>query len=319
MDVTMTYQTQEWWTWWLALYLYFGGMGAAVLVVAFLTDMYIKPYPRLVLWGALSGIAMLSIGSLMLFGHLLDHLAVIHVLNPLVLFKKPDAWIAWGTQFIVWMMIWGFLYALPHIKDTQIAHRLPVVKDLWEWRIFKWLTHCCGRYSRFIGWMATINGIGTAVYTGLLLQSFPAVALWHNPGVPLLFTVSAFSTALAFLLIVLNLFNLRDEDKALRHFYERLDLMLISGELVILFSFYHYMKSGSESAAHSWALLWNDMGWLIGFIGFGLLVPFVLELRGVLKGWASRVPIVTASLLVLAGGYLLRHYFMYSGVYAFPW
>jgi formate-dependent nitrite reductase membrane component NrfD len=61
------------------------------------------------------------------------------------------------------------------------------------------------------------------------------------------------------------------------------------------------------------------MGWLVGFIGFGLLVPFVLELRGVLKGWSSRVPIVTASLLVLVGGYLLRYYFMYGGVYAYPW
>jgi formate-dependent nitrite reductase membrane component NrfD len=319
MDVTMTYQTQEWWTWWLAVYLYLGGMGAAVLVVAFLSDMYIKPYPRLVLWGALSGIAMLSVGSMMLFGHLLDHFAAIHVLNPLVLFYKPDAWIAWGTQFILWMMIWGLLYALPHIDETKIAHRLPWLKAVWQWPVIGWLTRCCGRYHRFIGWMATINGIGTAVYTGLLLQSFPAVALWHNPGVPLLFTVSAFSTALAYLLIVLNLFNRREEDEALRHFYERLDLMLIAGELVILFSFYHYMKLGSESAMRSWDLLWNDMGWLIGFIGFGLLVPFVLELKGVLKGWASRIPIVAASVLVLVGGYLLRHYFMYAGVYAYPW
>jgi len=39
----------------------------------------------------------------------------------------------------------------------------------------------------------------------------------------------------------------------------------------------------------------------------------------VLKGWATRLPIVTASVLVLAGGYLLRHYFMYAGVYAYPW
>ena len=131
--------------------------------------------------------------------------------------------------------------------------------------------------------------------------------------------MSAFSTALAYLLIVLNLMNHRAEDEPTRRFYERLDLMLISGELVILFSFYHYMKAGSESAMRSWDLLWNDMGWLIGFIGFGLLVPFVLELKGVLKGWTTRIPIVTASVLVLVGGYMLRHYFMYAGVYAYPW
>ena len=57
----------------------------------------------------------------------------------------------------------------------------------------------------------------------------------------------------------------------------------------------------------------------LGFIGFGLIVPFFLELKGVVKGWASRVPIIAASVFVLAGGYLLRHYFMYAGVYAYPW
>ena len=95
--------------------------------------------------------------------------------------------------------------------------------------------------------------------------------------------------------------------------------MLIAAELVILFSFFQYMRAGSESAFHSAQLLWNDWGWLIGFIGFGLIVPFMLELRGVLKGWSTRIPIVTASVLVLMGGYLLRHYFMYTGVYAYPW
>jgi formate-dependent nitrite reductase membrane component NrfD len=70
---------------------------------------------------------------------------------------------------------------------------------------------------------------------------------------------------------------------------------------------------------HSAKMLWNDMGWLIGFIGFGLIVPFFLELRGVLKGWNSHLPIIAASVLVLIGGYLLRHYFMYSAAYAYPW
>jgi len=319
MDATMNFYTQDIWTWWIAVYLYFGGLGAATLVVSFLTDMYYRPHPPLVLWGALSGIAMLSVGSLMLFGHLLDHIAVIHVLNPLVLIRKPDAWIAWGTQFIVWMMVWGFMYALPYLKESPTANRIPILRGALKWGLVGWVAELCQRFKRPIGWLAAINGIGVAVYTGLLLQSFPAVALWANPGVPLLFTVSAFSTAMAFLLVVLNVFHRREEDAALRHWYERTDLMLIAAELVILFSFYFYLVSGSDSARQSAALLWNDMGWLIGFILFGLLVPFMLELKGVLVGWTSRLPVVTASVLVLVGGYLLRHYFMYAGVYAHPW
>jgi len=320
MDVTMTYTTQSIWTWWIAIYLYLGGLGAATLVVTFLTDMYLKHHRTLVLWGTFSGVIMLGLGSLMLFIHLLDYRAVIYVLNPLVLFRQPHAWIAWGTQFIIWMMFWGLFYSLPYLLRSEGLLAAPLIGNFLKSRVVSRInTSCCLRFHKYIGWLATINGIGVAVYTGLLLQSFPAVALWHNPGVPLLFTVSAFSTALAYLLLVLNLVIKREEDFDVKVFYERTDTMLIAAELVILFSFFHYMSGGSESALRSAELLWKDLGWLIGFIGFGLVAPFLLELKGVLKGWATRLPIVTASVLVLAGGYLLRHYFMYAGVYAYPW
>jgi len=320
MDVTTSFYTQDLWTWWFAIYLYFGGLGAATLTTTFLTDMYMKPHRGLVLWGTWSGVVMLSLGSSMLFLHLLDHMAVIHVLNPLVFFNQPTALIAWGTQFIVWMMVWGVLYSLPHMMESEFFGRIPLVKDILKWSLVQKLGNFVSKYSRILGWLAAANGIGTVVYTGLLLQSFPAVALWHNPGVPLLFTVSAFSTAMAYLLLVLNLSTMKcEEDRPLRIFYERTDLMLIATELVILFSFFFYLQRGSQSAAISAKLLWDDWGWLIGFIGFGLLVPFFIELKGVVKGWRTPAPIVLASVLVLVGGYLLRHYFMYAGVYARPW
>ena len=110
------------------------------------------------------------------------------------------------------MMVWGLLYALPYMVESAFFNRLPMVKNILPGR---WCRRSAAlpAVHRLIGWLATINGIGTVVYTGLLLQSFPAVALWHNPGVPLLFTVSAFSTAMAFLLLVLNLAIKREEDQ----------------------------------------------------------------------------------------------------------
>lgn len=319
MDVTMTYSTQDLWTWWLAVYLYTGGLGAATLAVTFLTDMYLKPHRNLVLWGAGAGVVLLMLGSTMLFWHLLHHVAAIYVLNPLVFLLQPNAWIAWGTQFIIWMMVWGVLYALPYARQTSLFRNMPVVSKILEWGLVVKLCDLVTRFRTFVGWMAVINGVGVAVYTGLLLQSFPAVALWANPGVPLLFTVSAFSTAMAFLLLIMYTLIKDAADEKIRVLYERIDLVLISAELVILFSFFFYLQRGSESAMRSWELLFTDLGWLIGFIGFGLIVPFFLELKGVVKGWSSHVPIITASVLVLVGGYLLRHYFMYAGVYAYPW
>lgn len=319
MDVHMSYATQEIWTWWLAIYLYFGGLGAATLAVTFLTDMYLKPDRGLVIWGAGAGVILLALGSLMLFGHLLDKLAVVHVLNPLILFKKPDAWIAWGTQFIIWMMVWGVLYALPYVRETEFPRRIPLIRGLIDRPFVVWIAEVVKRFRRAVGWLAVINGVGVAVYTGLLLQSFPAVALWHNPAVPLLFTISAFSTAMAFLLLLMYTLMHDQAHEHVRVLYERIDLVLIAAELVVLFSLYQYLKNGSESAVRSLELLWNDYGWVVGFIGFGLIVPFFLELKGVIRGWRSRIPILTASVLVLIGGYLLRHYFMYAGVYAYPW
>jgi len=319
MDINITYETQNFWTWWFAVYLYTGGLGGAVLAVAFLTDLYLKVHRNLVLWGAGAGVVLLSLGSFMLFLHLLDHMAVIHVLNPLAMLDQPTAWIAWGTQLILWMMIWGVLYAIPYARVTPLFLKTPVLKDILAWSFMAKLGDFVAKYRKIFGWLAVVNGVGVAVYTGLLLQSFPAVALWANPGVPLLFTVSAFSTAMAFLLLIMYTILHEAEDDHIRVLYERIDLVLIASEIVIIFSFFFYLLRGNESALRSWEILFTDMGWLIGFIGFGLLVPFLLELKGVIKGWVGRGPIIAASIFVLTGGYLLRHYFMYAGVYAYPW
>ncbi len=313
----MFYSTQNVWTWWIAIYLFLGGLGAAAVVVSCLTNMYIKTHKELVLWGNISAFVMLSVGSLFLFVHLLDHLAVIHVLNPFGLLTKPDAWIMWGTQFIVWMMVFSMIYTLPYMLETPFWRDMPLVGTILGW--FGWLGKLSLSFHKVVGWLAIINGVGTVLYTGLLLQSFPAVALWHNPGVPLLFIISAFSTAMAFLLLVLHLAIKREEDHDIKVLYERTDVILISIELLIIFVFFHFTTYGLESARHAADILWNDMGWIVGFIGFGLIVPFLIEFRGVTKGWNSATPVVLAAILVLCGGYLLRHYFMYAGSYERPY
>ncbi|MCK5720602.1 MAG: hypothetical protein KAH84_11750 [Thiomargarita sp.] len=69
-------------------------------------------------------------------------------------------------------------------------------------------------------------------------------------------------------------------------------MILIVVELLIVFLFFQYTTYGQELARDSATILWNDMGWLVGFIGFGLIVPFLIEFRGVTKGWNNAVPIV---------------------------
>jgi polysulfide reductase chain C len=318
--MTMSYATQDFWETPIAIYLFLGGLGAATVVITFLTHMYYKPYKELVIWGALSGSVMLMVGTAMLVIDLLDPLAMIHVVNPMRMFDKGDAWIVWGVQAIQWMVILGILYVLPYLLESPFFNRLPLVKTVFGWRIVKKLCELILRFHKPIGLITVFCGVFTAVYTGLVLQSMPAVALWNNPGVPVLFTVSAFSTAMAYLILTLGLVLKRHkEDHQLAVLYERADVILIAWEIFILFSFFFFLLMSSPNADHSYKLLWGNAGWVIGFIVLGLFVPLLLELKGVWKGWNGRAPVMLAAVLVLMGGYLLRHYFLQAGVYTQPW
>ncbi len=323
MEVNVTYETQHLWTTWFAIYLYLGGLGAATMTITFLTDIYLKSHKTLAIWGAFTGLIMVGGGSGLLFIHLANHTAVVHVLNPLAIFFKPDAWIAWGTQFISWMLIASLLYILPYIIGSPSLLRLPFISSVLKTRIVYGLGNIAGsgNVHKILGIFAAISGLGVAVYTGLLLQSFPAVALWNNPGVPILFTVSAFSTACALLILIMHIFMGHDEkDTVLRSLYERADVLLLATELLVIFLFYMYLTRGSLSARVSADLLFHDLGWLLGFIGLGLVAPFLLELRSVLSRGQGQnhLPTVAAAVLVLIGGFLLRDYFMAAGIYVYP-
>lgn len=318
----MSYEIQEAWDWSIAIYLFLGGLGAAMTTLVVLTNRYVREHKPLVIWGVLGGIVAVNVGTLMLVIHLLDHLAVIYVLNPFVMFIKPDAWISWGVQFLLWMMLTGTLYAWPYIIESPWFRQMPLLgkplTKLFDWDWSQWLSERCLHFHGLLAWVTMVMGSLTVVYTGLLLQSLPAVALWHNPGVPVLFSISAFSTALAALLIIQYLF-IKADDMPLRHQYERADVILIGVEIAVVFLFFQYLLAGSEGGYRSAALLFNDWGWLIGFIGFGLIVPFLMNLKGTLKGWSTPAPVIISATFVLIGGYLLRHYFLYAGVYEYPW
>ena len=308
----MTYAVQVEWNWLVAVYLFLGGMGAMVMAVAIFANIYKiggTENRRLAWWGSWIGIIMLAVGSAMLFYHLLNHVAVWRVL--VGVFYKPDAWIAWGTWFIIFAMIGAFWYTLPLTK------KMPIVEN---WGIYQWFKSLCEKHHKAIGWFTAINGILTAVYTGLLLQSFPAVSLWHNPGIPVLFTVSATSTAIATLLIVQYTILKNEQDKALRHLFEKTDAWLIGIEIIIIFTFLNYLLIGSEGGRVSYELLWGNPLWVWGFVVVGLIIPFIIEIGMLLKRIPSgAVTVISAATMVLIGGYLLRHFILAAGVYEYPW
>ncbi|MDR3390377.1 MAG: polysulfide reductase NrfD [Sulfuriferula sp.] len=313
--------TQDRWGVLVAAYLFLGGLGAALIAVSLLSDRYFHADRRLTLWGTLSGEALLGFGSALLLVDLLHPIRVWEILLPWNVLFEPTSWIAWGTQFIVWAMVFGLLYIWPLLLEEPWFRKLPVIGswlEMWfELPLIRFVGRMVTRFRTPIAWVAILCGAGTAVYTGLLLRSFPAAALWANSLVPPLFTVSAFSTALAYLLLVL--YGVLHLHGTLARWYERLDLMLIGVEIVLISTILFYILPGSASGKASLGLLWHSWGWIVGFLGVGLILPFLLEIKGVFSGWKRSAPMLVTACMVLMGGFLLRHYFLASGVYVFPW
>lgn len=306
----MNYLTQDSWNWIVAIYLFLGGMGAMVMAISVIIHRFKVmglENTKLMVWGNFVGLGMLAFGSLMLFYHLLDHLAVWHVLFGV--FVKPDAWIAWGTWSIIIGMLAGWMYMLPHFRIPFIG-----------WcRLYQWAIKMGEKFQGFWGWTTIVMSVFTAVYTGLLLQSFPAVELWHNPGIPVLFTISATSTALATLLI-LQYVIVREDDHQLRHSFERLDLWLIGAEIIVVIAFFYYLLTGTSNGQASYELLWNDPVWIFGFLLIGLVIPFLLNLGLAMKKLPGGFAVTMLSAFsVLVGGYILRHYMLLAGVYELPY
>ena len=103
---------------------------------------------------------------------------------------------------------------------------------------------------------------------------------------------------------------------------EQLDAALIVTELIILgayFNFAFFLPTGARESA---AILFETPMFVIGFLGFGLIIPLLIETYSIFfarhtRGSASLM--VTAGCLVLAGGFLLRYYVLHAGVFQYPW
>ncbi|MEJ2630987.1 MAG: polysulfide reductase NrfD [Acidihalobacter sp.] len=300
-----TVTTQNRWAGLVIWYLFLGGLGAALVAISIFSHRYYKASARLTLWGVISGEVGLAVGSLLLLFHLLDPSHAWRVLLPWNVFLNPTAWITWGTQFLIWAMVFGLLYIWPILREPKAGGREHRVAEI------------CRRFAGPLAWLTIVMSIAVAVYTGLLLRSFPAVALWHNPVIPMLFTVSALSTGLAYLLLVQ--YAVLREHGPLARAYERFDILLIVIEMILIGFLLYGVLPGSGSGRASAELLMGNMGWVVGFLVLGLLVPLLLEIKGSLRAWNSPAPVMLAAVLVLIGGYLLRHYFLTAGVYYFPW
>lgn len=299
-----SYVPQTVWGWQIAVYLFLGGLGGATAALGIGIERFINRDRRIGLMSAMSGFVMLSLGSLFLVMDLL------RPLNAIFFWRNPGSWIFWGILGLTGFMITSVMYMIPFISEWPFVDKIAKAFPILE----KW-QHATGVASIILATFVT-------AYTGFLLAAAQGVSLWHTAALPILFTISAFSTGSAYL--ILALWTRHGELSNLFAGIAKLDAALIVAEMVVLFATYGEALYSGASWFSVQSLLGNWV-FVIGFLILGLAVPLVIELVEITASKHSSASHLAARLLpvvsvfILIGGYLLRHYTLVGGGYWYPW
>ena len=282
------------WSWEIPVYLFLGGLTAGIMGFAAYAVLANKDrelpfaHNRIALWAPIA----LSIGMTALF---LDLEHKLYVFRFYTSFQptSPMSWGAWILVLIYPLMVLQTLSTL-RLGYPRLAgwlERLP-------------LGHTALNLSetlrRLVAAVIIPLAVGLGIYTGVLLSAFNARPFWNTGLLGPLFLISGLSTAGAVALIGARL-------ACERHFFTRTDIFLISVELTLIALLIINLGTGPAQQLEAMHMIMGGeytVPFWLWFVLPGLLVPLILEIlemRGVCNFS------LTASLLVLYGGYMLRH------------
>jgi protein NrfD len=285
----------EIWTWEISVYLFLGGLTAGIMFFAAVMPLMKRagaaPFASLRL--ALAAPIMLSLGMGALFLDLEHKLFVFRFYTAF----EPTSPMSWGA----WILILVYPISLLQILSTLRAG-WPGLAQYWlRLPLGDWILDQCERYQRPIAVLAIPVAVGLGIYTGILLSAFSARPFWNTGILGPLFLVSGLSTSAA--LVVLG--TRAHTERAL---FTRIDLGLIAVELVIVALLIVNLSTGGAvqlSAARMVLGGEYTLAFWGLFVALGLLVPLMLELWELRGG--QRALAVLGPVLVLVGGYILRH------------
>ena len=290
------------WGWEIPVYLFLGGLAAGTMIVGSLLAARPGARSAAARWLSFAPAAMLSLGMLALF---LDLSRKAHVWR-FYLALRPASPMSWGAWILLLVYPVSLLAALGGLDDGQargveaFLSRVGLGSAVRAGRA--WALPRAEALRR----ANLALGVGLGVYTGILLSTLGARALWSSALLGPLFLVSGFSTGAAFLL----LFRLSPEE---RHALERWDRVAIGVELAVLALFIVGLFTSGEASRQAAALLlggpFTAQFWTLVVVG-GLLAPVLL---GLLQGRLALPTTAVAPALVLAGGFALRWILVAAG------
>jgi formate-dependent nitrite reductase membrane component NrfD len=314
-DIHGLYPHVHIWGFPIAAYLFLGGLAAGILLFA--TIYYIKgkedEMPFTVKIAPIFTFIFIMIGLLLLV-YDLHHKLFVWRLFTTFRIESPMSWGAWT---LVGVSIFSLLWPLSYIDDIEkYLHERGWKRLDWvtkfirklehNWLIPRYLILTFRKYRKVFAYILLFLSIILGIYTGILLSAFNAHPLWNNSILGPLFLTSGVSTGSAFVMWLSN-------NKKERRLMSMIDMALIATELFFIIHMIMGMQAGPEAFKEAAQLFlggeFTVLFWVV-FVGFGLVLPFILEGME-LKGF--HIPPALPALLVLIGGFIFRLIMVYAG------
>jgi protein NrfD len=290
------------WGWEIPVYLFLGGVAAGVMILTSLLSMRKEAPSPVVRWLGFSAPVLVSVGMGALF---LDLAFKRHILRFYLAFRWTSP-MSWGAWILVLVYPVTLLFALAGLDDAQAEKAAALAGRFGLAGLVRWARALGQRHLAGLRWTHLGVGVGLGVYTGILLSTLGARALWNSALLGPLFLVSGLSTGAAFLM----LFRLTPTE---RHFAAGWDFVAIGLEVVLLVLFLLGLATSGQGGKEAAALLlggsYTAEFWTLVVIA-GLAVPLLLE---ALEARLHFRATVLAPALVLLGGLSLRWIMVAAG------
>ncbi len=289
------------------MYLFLGGLGGGIMFLSMIFSGIVYPNNTDVtaaLWFPMFvALACLAVGCFFLVFELGQPLSFIYVFT-----NSTKSVIGHGARLLLSAMLFGFVWWIAWLPTTGpfsfLAGGLPFFQFL------QWFSGPCML-------IAGLCGLCIMMYTGIMLSTLKAHSFWATPALPVLFTVSALSTACAAIMLSVGLHPemgtaaMVEVIEEIRSYVHTSDIFLILVEMAVLLtmilSFLGAGNNVQNKVAHRWVHGSYAIGFWGGMICVGLGIPLLLNLFG--SGVATHV---VAPVLALCGGCLLRALCVYS-------
>ncbi len=280
------------WGWYIVWYFFLGGIAGGAYFLAAIADFFGGPRERqMAKVGYYIALPLVVVCGILL---ILDLGTPSRFLNMLREFKwhSPMSVGAWG------LAVFGAFATVSAVLAYYERGAMPVLTLPEASRL---------QLRRVIGLVGTLAGFFLASYTGVLLAS-TAVPMWTQARLMgALFLASGASTGIAAIAVVAWLRGM--ELGPIWGKIHRFDMFAIAWEAILLVAL---LVSLGAAAAPIVSGRFAALFW-IGLVGLGLVIPFVLQLRGGGHQGRASFGTVLPAILVLIGGLVLRYVVIMGG------